>query len=112
MIEKGRDYVGIAFALEVGENSLDYGHILDAGDLAEPRIAAPTGVNLDGADAFEAFCPSHRSMRVCLLRSIRAPASSAFRTDLDALGARRREDAVIAGQMRAGAWGAGPRVWR
>ena len=65
---------------------------------------AAAGLDLDGEDAIEALRPAQGPMPVGdrRLGPIGGAGGAGFRNDSSAIGARRREDAVIAGQVRAG----------
>ena len=89
--------------LQVREDALDEGGVLDAGDHREPPAAAAAVLEVDGEHAFESLRPTHGEVpggrlldRACV--AVRALAA-AGRGDRGAQRRRRGEHAVVPGQV-------------
>jgi hypothetical protein len=100
---------GYCGAAKVLENPIDDGWCLNAGDDMQVPAVLPAGRNINSEHPPEALCPSHCPLPVAerFLATFSGSGGVSAGHNPGPVGARRREHAVLPGQVRARFWSAG-----
>ncbi len=97
---------GLRSMAEMFQNPLDDCGFLDAGDHPQLPAALAAGLNVDGEYPLEALCPGHRLLSASgrCLTALGGSDGVCPGHNLCPFRARRRENAMVTGQVRAGFW--------